>query len=658
MTSGNQGKHSKRKDKFFDDSSSTEQRPEAIDPVLSIASDEEAADSDLLSVADPLSDPEDALFAASLPVSPEDIDNTDVDMTTNDVSFENDENGDATAIEETADTEESEPSFEDDEDAPDDKSSIETEQDSADTLEVDDDDDDYDEDDVDDDVLDDEADDLDPAAEEDSGVSKWSRHLKNSEQEEQGAEFDLGPKNHKALWITLASIFGVLLIAYVGASIFFMSHFGFNTSINDVDCSFKTVEEAQALIKEHVTNYELKVIERNNAGEAIKGSAINLQYSDDDRVDSYLENQNSFAWPVRLFNHEAPGEQRVTVTYDEAKLTTNIAALACMNPATMAAPVDAFAEFNGTEYVIHAESLGTTLDSGAVTTTIAAAIADTENSVNLDKAGCYVAPKITSESKELAEKIKLYNTYIPFSITYTFGNATEVISGDAVIAWFTIAADGSAALNEDAVRAWVEGFASRHDTVGTTREFLTHDGIPASVSGGIYGWKIDQDAEVTALVEACTAKTSQVREPHYTSTAASHTGAEWGTSYIDLNLSEQHMWLIIDGAVVFDADVVTGLPTPKKETPEGVWMILEMARNKTLRGEQYPDGSYEYETPVAYWMRMTWSGCGFHDATWQPYFGGSRYLSNGSHGCINMSYSDARELYSLVWVDLPVVCHY
>ena len=108
-----------------------------------------------------------------------------------------------------------------------------------------------------------------------------------------------------------------------------------------------------------------------------------------------------------------------------------------------------------------------------------------------------------------------------------------------------------------------------------------------------------------------------------------------------------------------EADVVTGLPTPERETPAGVYSILEMKRDKTLVGETNPaTGKPIYETPVDYWMRVTWSGVGFHDASWQSSFGGSRYMTNGSHGCINMRPDQAAALYSMLSVGTPVVMHY
>lgn len=51
-------------------------------------------------------------------------------------------------------------------------------------------------------------------------------------------------------------------------------------------------------------------------------------------------------------------------------------------------------------------------------------------------------------------------------------------------------------------------------------------------------------------------------------------------------------------------------------------------------------------------------GIGFHDASWQPYFGGDRYLEGGSHGCINMPPDSAAELYNIIQYNVPIVCFY
>lgn len=82
--------------------------------------------------------------------------------------------------------------------------------------------------------------------------------------------------------------------------------------------------------------------------------------------------------------------------------------------------------------------------------------------------------------------------------------------------------------------------------------------------------------------------------------------------------------VVVDGSVALETDVVTGQPISEKITPEGTYSILEKGRNRVLVGSVNPaTGEPSYRMPVSYWMRVTWSGIGFHDAAWQSAFGGS-----------------------------------
>ena len=48
---------------------------------------------------------------------------------------------------------------------------------------------------------------------------------------------------------------------------------------------------------------------------------------------------------------------------------------------------------------------------------------------------------------------------------------------------------------------------------------------------------------------------------------------------------------------------------------------------------------------------------GLHDASWRSSFGGSIYVYNGSHGCVNLPSSAAAELYEIIDVGCPVLIH-
>lgn len=148
------------------------------------------------------------------------------------------------------------------------------------------------------------------------------------------------------------------------------------------------------------------------------------------------------------------------------------------------------------------------------------------------------------------------------------------------------------------------------------------------------------------------------REPVYSMRANSYGVNDLGNTYIEVDLTEQYMWYYQDGNVIFESDIVSGLASdPERKTPPGIFTLYYKKSPDVLRGTKKADGTYSYEQPVTYWMPFN-GGIGFHDADWQPYFGGDRYLTGGSHGCINMPPDKAGELYNIIQYNVPIVCFY
>ena len=115
-------------------------------------------------------------------------------------------------------------------------------------------------------------------------------------------------------------------------------------------------------------------------------------------------------------------------------------------------------------------------------------------------------------------------------------------------------------------------------------------------------------------------------------------------------MTNQTVYFIQDGQVVFTSDCVTGNTSLGRGTPTGIFSIMYKAKNVVLRGANYA-------SPVTYWMPF-YNGCGFHDASWRGSFGGTIYRYSGSHGCVNMPIPKAKELYGLVEAGLPVIIYY
>jgi len=462
----------------------------------------------------------------------------------------------------------------------------------------------------------------------------------------------------KPLAISLSVLVVMILAAYLGLAFFFQSHFGFNTSINSSDVSLMTEEQVHAAIAGELEGYALTISQREARTETITGSSIQLTYQPDDQVSALLEQQQPFLWFAPLFGKPVQFNIAPKITFSSERLTLMIDNLRAMNPASWQSPRDARPVFKESKYIVAEQYRGTTVNPEKVHTLIEQGISGLDSTVDLDQSGCYVDPMVLDDDQTLLADIERYNRYAPFTITYTFANASETLDASTAINWFTFSEDGTATLNEESVAIWVSEFAARHDTVAAERVFITADGKEASVSGGTYGWQIDQAAEIVAIKEALSSRAEQTREPYYLQSAASRKNQDWGETYVEINLTTQYLYYVRDGQIALESDVVTGAPWGGRSTVSGVYDVLQKSSPAVLRGPRTADGGYEWDAPVSFWIRVTWGGIGMHDANWQPRFGGDWYLYNGSHGCINMPWSNAQQLYNMIEVGTPVVLHY
>ncbi len=458
-----------------------------------------------------------------------------------------------------------------------------------------------------------------------------------------------------------AITFGVLLAAcaavYIGISTYFTSHFFMNTEINGQDFSRKTVEDVQQYLQEQVQDYKLTILEKDNKTDTINGEEISLRYEENKDIENVLKSQNALMWPKCFFVKNS-SKATVEVSYDRDALENRIQGLESLK-VEQVPPTSAYPKFDGTEFVVEPEVTGTEVDVDILREKIHQYISEFQPELDMQAENCYAMPKYTSESGEVRAACNEMNQYLQASITYTMDQPV-VVDRTLISNWVSADNDMKVTFNEAAVREWLREFGKLYDTIGKTRSITSPYGKTVEVSGGTYGWSVDEDAEFTTLVNSIKNGEVVTKEPAYCDRAVSHSAPEWGNTYAEVDLSAQHMWYIVDGGIALETDVVTGVPIPEKETPSGVYSILEKELNSTLVGEIDPaTGQPEYRTLVAYWMRVTWSGIGFHDANWQPAFGGSLYATGaGSHGCINMPVGQAASLYDMMPVGTPVIIHY
>ena len=463
----------------------------------------------------------------------------------------------------------------------------------------------------------------------------------------------------KALWIT-GGVLGVICLIYVAISVYFMSHFFVNTKINGKNFSGKTASDVEKYLQTNIKDYKLTILENEGRQDVISGSEIGLEYRAGTETEKLLKDQNGFAWPKAFFT-ENSRKVSVNVSYNEESLNQRISQLSCLQteqtPAENAKP-----EFDGNQYVIKPEVYGNAVDKERLTEQVKVHITEFQPQLDMVETKCYAKPKYTEDSKEVQEACDAMNKYVNASITYPM-NEPVVVDKALISQWLQVDGEMKVSLNTEAMKQWFTAFGDKYDTQGTTRTFTTPAGKSATVTGGTYGWSIDEDTELVNLQNSILNGEVVTREPAYYAggTAAAHSGQDWGNTYAEVDMSAQHMWYVQNGQVVLETDVVTGEPIPSRITPEGVYSLMWKQPNSVLVGDINPDtGEPAYRTKVKYWMQVTSSGVGFHDAIWQTAFGGTLYQipGTGSHGCINMPLDQAGALFNMIEPGTPVIFHW
>lgn len=251
-----------------------------------------------------------------------------------------------------------------------------------------------------------------------------------------------------------------------------------------------------------------------------------------------------------------------------------------------------------------------------------------------------------AEAMAIGQKLATVNG---MSVTYQLpNNQTEVLDGLTIATWVNGSQGLTVSVDAAKVAAYVQGLRNKYDTPAGTQTWQSADGTTKSIKTD-YGWHIDQAKETEALIANIQSLQSVTREPVYASRAVQTEMPQWGKTFVEIDISSQHVYFYQNGNCVWDSKCVTGTATdPDRATPTGVFALKYKQRDRVLRGRINPQtGKPSYESPVAYWMPFN-GNIGLHDANWRSSFGGNIYLKNGSHGCINLPPKNAKTLYELI----------
>lgn len=464
----------------------------------------------------------------------------------------------------------------------------------------------------------------------------------------------------------LLTVFGIIIftpvimviLIYLGLAWYYSDTYMNGVMINGIYAAGMTPEEMNEVLLQRTDEASYTVVDKYGEIYKIPVQDMDFAYTYLNKLQEIKAKQNPFDWGIALVNNTS---ENYTITpegvCDTQKLSDYLLSMDLIK--NQADPenirVEIVKEKDGYVLIDDTENL---LDVDITVETIEQSVLNGERFLNLEDAGCYVEIDYTEDMLKTLNIWEKVEEIQDVEIVCQFYDSDETVDSSIICDWialdesgdFLLDENGELTLDDEAVAEYVESLANAHDSVNGPWTFRPTRGGTVTIEKGTYGYKLNQSKQKEFFMEQVYAHKSAVTEAVYSQRGWGDAAGDIGSTYIEVDMTNQMMYYYKNGKLQLSTPVVTGNTSKGNGTPQRVCYIYFKQRNRTLIGE-------DYETPVSYWMAV-YGNIGIHDATWRANFGGTIYKTNGSHGCINTPMKAVRELYEMAEEGTPVVMFY
>lgn len=451
---------------------------------------------------------------------------------------------------------------------------------------------------------------------------------------------------------------------YLGLSLYYRNNFSVNTWINGVYCTGKTLEQVnEELVNAQVAAAELYVVAPDSACWEINIQEAGIQLDYTAELKKYLQGNDAFYWMDHLQKNTSVELAPKWTVADDEKFRNFLQKIPFI--------ADELEKEYGVEVRLSGEGYYLwdgnyqRLNFDRACDYVKECLGNGQTEVALKEGGCYEDLQDDADDKRQRLLWRKICDYVEDCSWIEYDMGSEKIEfTPALVAEFlekeekgdspALDEKGNLIISEENVYKWVDELASTYDTYGTEREFLSTRGDVVKVKYCTYGTRLNVQAEKEYLWKALHEKPEDADEgshiPAYSKEAYARGLDDLGSTYIEIDLTEQRMYYYEESELILETDVVTGNLSWRLGTPEGIYYLYGKQRNRVLMGGDVP-------AFVKYWMPIN-GGIGIHDASWRSAFGGEIYKTNGSHGCINTPTDIVSQLYEMAEVGVPAVVFY
>lgn len=436
----------------------------------------------------------------------------------------------------------------------------------------------------------------------------------------------------------------VLSIVCCATYYFIQTHFLWGTTIDGVDCSLMSIPKAVFEINSAKKNDVITFTFSNGKSYEIVSSQINLQV-DQNKIKQIFDEQHLYPDSPREYSLDG------FLLVDENLLLDFFKQFPELQKDQMIERQDAYIVWDENQFYIEEQVFGTVIDFDEATLFALEKIKNGEKEIDFTSI-TEIMPDIFVS--DLTAECNNLNAILNTSISLELSNGELfVLDSNIIKNWVYQDEHGKFGFDtENGIISFVDELALKVDEVNVNMHFRATglDGyasvnIPKAVRA-----KLDKEAQIQQLTELMGNAEPIIIRPKYNKDLIS----DLLISYIEIDLSRQHIWFYKDGVLIVDTPCVTGKTSQGYGTPTGVFFLLNKDRKVYLEGFN-KDGS-PYKAFVEYWMRFN-QGIGMHDASWRYEFGGDIYIYSGSHGCVNMPPEAAAITFENIDNTMPIIVY-
>lgn len=450
-------------------------------------------------------------------------------------------------------------------------------------------------------------------------------------------------KGSHRLWLWLIPL--ILVIIYVGGAIHYQHRYLPKTEVFGIKIAGKTPTQAESILNQDIQTTKYTFQEGDKKVLTATGSQLGISHNFGSMLNNVKNNQSAWSWPIHLFTKPTASLNKTATLINQSTLQQFSDQTASKLNQSRHASRDAQLAFKNGRLVATKEYYGNQISANKLTSQTKHQILANQNTVNLKRT--YDRPAVTENMKDFKNlKTKLTKISHVSGVLHIQKHNVKV-SKSEVQSWIDINGT-SMTISKDKIGKYLDKLDHKYATYYKTRHFKSTARGTVDVPAGIYGWSISQKKEIPVLVKAVQSGTTFDKKILVKGTGYHEDGTDIGNTYVEVDKQNQTEYYYKDGKLALQSAVVTGNPNKGKETPSGVFYVWSKQRNAILHGANY-------NTHVSYWMPVDNTGVGLHDSPWQPQYGGSWYLSHGSHGCVNNPPAVAAKLFSMIAVGTPVI---